>query len=146
MRVIITGGSGLIGRALAASLAGDGHEVIILSRSPQQIAGLPRGARAEKWDGRTAEGWQALAEGAAAIVNLAGANIGAGRWTDKRKQLLLSSRLQAGQAVVQAVKAAIHGPQVVIQASGVGFYGPHSDEKLTEETPPGRDFLAQLAA
>ena len=59
MRVIITGGTGLIGRALAADLAGDGHEVTVLSRRPEQATGLPAGVRAERWDARSAEGWGA---------------------------------------------------------------------------------------
>jgi len=72
MRVIITGGTGLIGRALAAELAAGGREVVVLSRSPERAANLPAGVRAERWDGRTAGGWGALADGAEAIVNLAG--------------------------------------------------------------------------
>lgn len=146
MRVLITGGSGLIGRALSANLARDGNEVIILSRRPERITDLPLGVRAEGWDGRTIEGWHSLADGADAIVNLAGENISSGRWTEKRKQAILQSRLNAGQAVVQAVKVAARKPRIVIQASGIGYYGPHDDEEITEETPPGHDFLAQLAA
>lgn len=145
MRVLITGGSGLIGRALSANLVRDGHEVIILSRRPERVVGLPGNVRAEKWDGRTAEGWSSLAEGADAIVNLAGEDISSKRWSDERKLAIRQSRLQASQAVVQAVKAAATKPTVVIQASGIGFYGPGGNEEITEETPPGHDFLAQLA-
>jgi uncharacterized protein (TIGR01777 family) len=145
MRVIITGGSGLIGRALATDLARNSHEVIIISRRPERIIHLPAGVRAERWDGRTAEGWYSLADGADAIVNLAGENISSGRWTDERKRAILQSRLNAGQAVVQAVKAATRKPRVLIQASGIGYYGPCGNEEITEETPPGHDFLAGLA-
>ena len=111
MRVIITGGTGLIGRALAANLA-DSHEVIVLSRRPERATGLPAGVRAERWDARSAEGWGALADGADAIVNLAGESIaGKGlirgrRWTDDRKRRIRESRLNAGRAVVQAVELA----------------------------------------
>jgi len=146
MRVIITGGSGLIGRALATDLARNSHEVIIISRRPDRIIGLPAGVHAERWDGHTAEGWYSLADGADAIVNLAGENISSGRWTDKRKHTILQSRLNAGQAVVEAVKAATRKPRVVIQASGIGYYGHCGNEEITEETPPGHDFLAGLAA
>ncbi|MFH0768850.1 MAG: TIGR01777 family oxidoreductase [Chloroflexota bacterium] len=146
MRVLITGGSGLIGRALSANLARDDNEVIILSRQPERIIGLPSGVSARWWDGCTIEGWHSLADGADTIVNLAGENISSGRWTDKRKRAILQSRVNAGRAVVQAVKAAAHKPRIVIQASGVGYYGPCGDEEITEETPPGHDFLAQLAA
>ncbi len=144
MRVLITGGSGLIGRELAASLVPD-HEVIILSRRPERISGLPLGVRTEKWDGHTIEGWHSLADGADAIVNLAGENIGSRCWTDKRKRAIIQSRLDTGQAVVEAARAVSHKPLVVIQASGIGYYGPHGDEEITEESPPGHDFLARLA-
>jgi uncharacterized protein (TIGR01777 family) len=146
MRVIITGGSGLIGRALTTDLARNGHEVIIISRRPERIIGLPAGVCAERWDGRTAEGWYSLADGADAIVNLAGENIGLGRWTKVRKRAILESRLNAGQAIVQAVEAIVHKPRVVIQASGVGYYGPCGNEDITEERPPGHDFLSKVAA
>lgn len=145
MRVIITGGSGLIGRALAAEFAHNKHDVIILSRQPERIIGLPAGVHAERWDGRTAEGWYSLADSAGAIVNLAGENISSRRWTDERKHTILQSRLNAGQAVVEAVRMVTRKPRVVIQASGIGYYGPCGNEEVTEETPSGHDFLATLA-
>ena len=145
MRILITGGSGLIGQALADDLAGKGNDVIILSRQPERIFGSPTGVHAAKWDGYTAEGWQSLANSADAIVNLAGENLTSGRWTDKRKRAILQSRLNAGQAVVQAVKAVTCKPRVVIQASGIGYYGPCGNKEITEETPAGHDFLARLA-
>jgi uncharacterized protein (TIGR01777 family) len=145
MRTIITGGSGLIGRALAANLTADGHEVIVLSRNPDRATGLPKGVRAERWDGRTAEGWSHLADGANAIVNLAGENIAAGRWTAGRKRRIRDSRLNAGQAVVQVVEGATHKPKVVVQSSGIGYYGPRGAEEITEEASAGNDFLSQVA-
>lgn len=146
MLVLITGGTGLIGRALASNLVGDGHDVVVLSRDPQRASGLPSGVRIERWDALTASGWGSLVDGADVIINLAGENIAAGRWTPQRKRRIRDSRLSAGRAVVQAVEAAARRPGVVIQASGVGFYGNCSDdEEVTEETPPGDDFLAQLA-
>ena len=134
MRVIITGGAGFIGRALAADLAAAGYEVVVLSRNPAKAAGLPAGVRAERWDGRTAAGWGHLADGALAIVNLAGENLAGGgfipaRWTPERKQLIRQSRLDAGQAVVEAVQAAQVKPQVVIQSSGIGYYGTRDDQR-----------------
>src|SRR5512140_2013936 len=120
MRVVITGGSGLIGRALTESLTGDGHEVIILTRRPGSSAGLPAGARAEGWDGRSGRGWAHLADGADAIVNLAGENLAGGPWKAERKRRIRESRVLAGQAVVEAVQAASQRP-AVIQASAVGF-------------------------
>jgi uncharacterized protein (TIGR01777 family) len=145
MRVLISGGSGLIGRRLAANLAQDGNEVIILSRRPERVIGLPGGVSVKWWDGHTPEGWGSTVNSVDAIVNLAGENISLGRWTDERKRAILESRLNAGRAIVKAVELAAHKPRVVIQASGVGYYGPCGDEEITEETPPGHDFLARVA-
>lgn len=150
MRIIITGGTGLIGRTLADALASTGHKVTILSRSPERATGLPAGVQVERWDAKTAEGWGHLVDGADAIVNLAGANIaGSGfipsRWTPKRKQILRDSRVLAGRAVVEAIRGAKTKPSVLIQASGVGYYGSTGDELVTEDTSPGDDFLARLA-
>lgn len=151
MRVIITGGSGLIGRALTESLASDGHDVIILSRNPAKVSQLPAGARAVAWDANTAAGWGTLADGAGAIVNLAGESLkGTGfipsRWTKRRKQLIRQSRLEAGAAVVQAVQQASRKPKVLLQASAVGYYGPRGDEPASEQDSPGGDFLAGVCA
>jgi uncharacterized protein (TIGR01777 family) len=149
MRIVITGGAGFIGRALAAVLAAAGYDVVALSRNPAKAAGLPAGVRAERWDGRTAAGWGQLADGAYAIVNLAGENLAGGgflpdRWTPERKQLIRRSRLDAGHAVVEAVEAARVKPQAVIQSSGIGYYGTRDDRELTEVDGTGDDFLARL--
>ena len=150
MKVIITGGTGLIGRALAENLVADGHDVTVLSRSPQRKSGLPGGVQVAGWDARTAEGWGHLADGAGAIVNLAGSNLaGPGffpsRWTPERRQAIRDSRIWAGRAVVEAVGTATEKPGVVVQASGVGYYGNTGDKEITEDAPPGNDFLADVA-
>ncbi len=146
MRAIITGGTGLIGRALVRELIARGHEVIVLSRNPERARHVPPAPRVERWDGRTAAGWGSLADGAAVIVNLAGASIGIPPvpWTAERKRRILESRLHAGEAVVQAIQAAQQKPQVLVQASAVGYYGPRGDAELTEESSPGTDFLARV--
>lgn len=149
MRVIITGGTGLIGRALSADLAADGHEVIVLTRSPGRAQGLPANVRAVGWDAASADGWGELADGATAIVNLAGESIGGDsfipdRWTAEKKRRIRQSRLDAGRAVVEAVKKATVKPQVVVQISGVDYYGAHESGRFTESAPPGDSFLASV--
>jgi uncharacterized protein (TIGR01777 family) len=86
-----------------------------------------------------------LADGAHAIVNLAGENVSGHVWTDEFKKKIRASRIDAGKAVVEAIKAAKKKPRVVIQASGIGYYGPHGDEELDEENAAGEDFLADVA-
>jgi uncharacterized protein (TIGR01777 family) len=129
---------------LAANLAFELYEVIVLTRHPERVTRLPQGVQAVGWDGRTAAGWGGLADGADAIVNLAGESIAAGWWTEARKRRIRESRVNAGRAVVEAVKAATRKPSVLIQASAVGYYGPHGDEAVTETTPFGNDFLASV--
>ena len=143
MRVVITGGTGLIGRALAKELVAHNYEVVLLSRHPGDDR-KEDNPRVVRWDGWTAAGWQSWADGAVAIVNLAGANLAAGRWTAARKQEIIDSRVNAGRAVVEAVRGAISKP-MVIQASGAGYYGPRGDELLAETAEPGDDFLARVA-
>lgn len=148
MRVIITGGSGLVGQRLTQRLTDEGHEVIVLSRNADWVVGLPKGARAVDWDAKTAQGWGHLANGAGAIINLAGENLAGNipfglRWTESRQQKILSSRVNAGNAVLEAIKAAENKPGVLIQASAIGYYGDRDDE-VTEQAKPGDDFLASV--
>jgi uncharacterized protein (TIGR01777 family) len=144
MRVIVTGGTGLIGKPLCTALLGEGHEVIVLSRNPTKRQNMPAGMQLEKWDGKSSEGWGHLADGAHAIINLAGEGLADGRWSKERKQRIIESRINAGKAVVQAIRQAANKPQVLIQASAVGYYGPHRDEIITEAASPGGDYLAHI--
>lgn len=144
MRVIITGGTGLIGRALTSSLAADDHEVYVLSRDPSRHVDLPATAKLVQWDGLSPAGWQSIVDGADAVVNLAGEGIADARWTDERKKRIYAGRINAGKAVIDALAAASVKPRVLVQASAVGYYGPHGDEVLTEASAPGKDFLAQV--
>lgn len=143
MRVVITGGTGLIGTALARELAEGGHEVVVLTRDPARATGLPAGVTAARWDGRTADGWGHLVAGAG-IVHLAGESIAAGRWTAERKRRIRASRVESGAAVVAAIRGATPRPAVLVQGSAVGYYGPRGDEPVDESAPPGNDFLAQV--
>jgi uncharacterized protein len=144
MRVVITGGSGLIGRALARELGGAGHDVVILTRDPGRAGTLPPGARAARWDGRTAQGWVPLLDADTAIVHLAGESVAQGRWTEAKKRRIRDSRVVSGQAVMDAIREAPVKPRVLIQSSAVGYYGGRGDELIPEDTPPGRDFLATV--
>lgn len=143
MRVIVTGGSGLIGRALVDSFMKDGHEVIVLSRNPDAVKNLPKGACGEKWDGKTVQGWGKFVNSADAIVNLAGATISK-HWSEERKHEIRESRVNAGKAIVEAVKAAEKKPRVVVQSSAVGYYGPRGAEEIAEDSSAGSDFLANV--
>jgi len=145
MRVVITGGSGLIGAALARDLGASGHDVVVLSRDPGRLRSLPQNVRAARWDGTSADGWAELAAGPdTAIVHLAGESIAGGRWTAERKRRISTSRLQSSAAVAEAISRAAVKPRVLLQGSAVGYYGPCGDEEVAEEHPPGDDFLARL--
>ncbi len=149
MRVLISGGNGLIGRALTAHLVTENYEVVILSRTPGKVSGLPENARVVKWDGMTTRGWGHLVNGSHAIVNLAGENIaGEGffptRWTTERKKRIRASRTDPGQAIIEAIMAAQKKPEVLVQSSAIGYYGTLNDQKVDESAPVGNDFLAKF--
>ncbi len=142
MRVIITGGAGYLGRQLVNALK-DKYEIIVLSRSPASRKQPLAGAQVVGWDSQTSQGWAQFADGAFAIINLAGENIGVKSWTAAQKQSILNSRVNAGKAVMEAVRAAAAKPKVLIQASAVGFYG-NAPQPVDENSPPGNDFLANV--
>ena len=144
MRVIITGGTGLIGTALTKLLSSNNHEIFILTRRFPDNPKLRAGVQHVQWDAATAEGWGHLVDGADAVINLAGEGIADGRWSEERKRRIYASRVNAGKAVMEAITAAATKPKVLIQASGVDYYGPHYDEILTEDAAPGSGFLAQV--
>jgi hypothetical protein len=153
MRILIAGGTGLVGLGLARELARDGAQVHILTRSPHRPAPGAEGLALVGWDGRTPEGWGHLADGADAIVNLAGETIGGRnllevfgqRWNASKKRRILESRTRAGEAITSAIAAARRKPSVLIQMSAVGFYGPSGAERLDETAPPADDFLARVS-
>jgi hypothetical protein len=144
MRVVITGGTGLIGSAVARELGGAGHEIVILTRDTARTGPLPPGTRAVQWDGRTGDGWAPLLDGGTAILNLAGESIAGGRWTEAKKRRIRDSRVESGRAVMAAIRQAAEKPRALLQGSAVGIYGPCGDEVVTESHPPGSDFLASV--
>lgn len=136
MRVVVTGGTGFLGRALVAALAGRGDEAVVVTRDPSR-AELPPGARGIAWDGLAT-----AVDGADAVVNLAGETI-AQRWTTAAKSRIVGSRAQAAERVGAALRASKSPPAVLVNASAVGFYGSRGDEELTEESRSGSGFLAE---
>lgn len=144
MKVLIAGGTGFIGTALTRSLLADGHQVFVLTRKAQP-AGLAKGAQAVQWNGYDSEGWLDVFAGMDAVVNLAGENVGKFPWNAAQKKRISASRIQAGRALVQAFQKAGTKPAVLVQSSGVGFYGPCGSELLDESAPGGHDFMAGVA-
>jgi len=144
MRVIISGATGFIGQALCRELRGD-YELVALTRDARRAAAIVKEcAKIVEWDARTASGWAGQVQGACAIINLAGESLAAGRWTPSQKMSVLQSRTNSANAIADAVEGARNKPGVVIQASAVGYYGSRGDETLTEDSPPGDRFLAEV--
>jgi uncharacterized protein (TIGR01777 family) len=142
MKIVLAGATGFLGRPLVARLASAGHQLVVLSRQP---AARPAPARLALWNPHGPPGpWAAELDGADAVVNLAGASIASGRWTAARKRLIVDSRIASTRSLVAATLAASRTPAVFLNASAVGYYGPHGDEILTEESAAGSDFLARL--
>ncbi len=148
MRIVIAGGSGFIGRALADALVARGDEVTVPTRSPDRAGRvLPPAVTAAAWDGLDPDALATIIDGADAVVNLVGANIAEGRWTPAVKRSIVESRVQAGRALAEATHRATTAPHVVVQGSAVGYYGGWSDMLTApvsaEDAPCGAGFLAE---
>ena len=144
MNILISGGTGFIGSALMRSLVADGHKTWILTRDPSRFTPTA-GVQPVAWDGRSSQGWLDVFSRMDAVVNLAGETIGAWPWTAERKKRILESRVAAGRAMLEAYERASDRPPVLIQASGVGYYGPLGPQQVSESGAPGKDFIAQVA-
>jgi uncharacterized protein (TIGR01777 family) len=144
MKILVTGATGLVGSTLVEALARDGHTVCRLVRPETKTDGGKRGAFDVAWNPETGE-LGGAGVGADAVVNLGGASIAAGRWSESRKRLLRSSRVEATHALVSALAKMNAKPAVLVSASAIGFYGSRGDEILTETSAPGADFLSDLA-
>ena len=141
MRILVSGSSGLIGTALSEALVRDGHTIGRLVRTAGSRDAQPGDVR---WDPVAGVFDAAAAEGADAVVHLAGASIADGRWTAARKQLLRSSRIEATRHLVESLGTLARPPQIFIGASAIGYFGDRGDESLDETSAPGTDFLATL--
>jgi len=138
--VAVTGSHGLVGSALVPALEHAGHRVVRIVR------GTPSGRDELSWDPRAGVVDAAGLDGVDAVVHLAGAGIGDKPWTPERKRLILESRTQGTELLARTLAGLVHETAVLISASGVDYYGPHGDEKLTEQSPRGTGFLAQVCA
>ena len=136
MTIVVAGGSGFLGSAIVKTWREDGHRILILTRRPRHPDDVAWSA-----DGGDTR-WTSALEGADAVVNLAGEGIADRRWSAARKAAILDSRIRATRAIVSAIRSARTPPRALLSASAIGFYGPHGDEPLTEESPAGSDFLA----
>jgi uncharacterized protein (TIGR01777 family) len=137
MKVAVAGANGLIGSNLVRALRARGDEVVPLVRNPRNPGEV-------RWDPKAGGEWTRALDGVDGVVNLAGANVGGKRWSEDYKKEIRESRLQATRALVEGMRSASRRPRVFVSASAVGYYGGRGDEEVTESTPPGRDFLAEV--
>lgn len=141
MNFLITGGSGFIGKALSHSLANAGHNVLITSRKQTDSPSSAKNIKILTWNSLTTLSPAFLSD-VDAVINLAGESIASGRWTKKRKALIMTSRINTTRALVESIRNT--KPKILISASAVGYYGPHEDEYVIEDTTSGSDFLAEV--
>lgn len=144
MKIIITGATGFIGKALCENLKSN-YEVVALSRNTEKAKRLlGNSIKIAWWDGEKTGRWTSEFEGAFCVVNLAGENLGTFRWTKRKKQMIRHSRFASTAAVVNAIKQADKKPQVLVQASAMGWYGSRGETEADEDSGPGEGFLAEL--
>ncbi|MEO7863717.1 MAG: TIGR01777 family oxidoreductase [Nitrospirales bacterium] len=144
MQIVVTGGTGFIGRPLCASLCQEGHRVTVLTRRIEAQRSYGLTVRAVEWNGRAAGAWEHCLDGADAVINLAGAPIADARWTDAYKRLLTESRVLTTRLLVEALSRCPSKPRTLISASGIGYYGASDDRGLDEGAASGQGFLADL--
>ena len=142
MKIAISGGTGFLGRPLVQKLVSGGHSVLVLTRRPEQEAlSFPPGVTTAAFDGDKALEPHVL-EDMEAVVHLTGEPV-AQRWTPSAKAKIVDSRIRSTERIVEAVRAT-SSVRTLLGASAVGYYGMPDDALLTEDSPPGSDFLAQV--
>jgi hypothetical protein len=145
MKIVIAGGTGFIGRHVSRLLIHEGHSVTLLSRhTPDDKHLVNIHVRHIQWDGCSQGAWAQECDGADVVLNLSGAPIADSRWTEKRKQELIDSRVQSTKTLVQAISSWRNKPHTFITASGIGLYGDRGGEVVNESSTPGKGFLPQL--
>ena len=144
MNVLIIGGTGFVGSILTDRLLQDAHEVSLLIRNEHDARTVMRGASLIQGEPTVPGPWQQMIRNYDVIINLAGASIFS-RWTPQQKRAIRESRVCTTRNIVEALEARPSQSVTLLSASAVGYYGFHGDEELTEEAPPGADFLATVA-
>ncbi|MBX3327938.1 MAG: TIGR01777 family oxidoreductase [Nitrospira sp.] len=145
MKIVISGGTGFIGRALCNTLIQEGHRVVVLARQMGQVHHRPElPVQTVEWNARDSGPWEQVLDGADAVINLAGAPIADARWTNARKQLITDSRVLTTRLLVRALSRWSSKPATFISASGIGYYGATDDHRLDEGAARGEGFLADL--
>lgn len=143
MRILVTGATGLIGKPLCRLLAREGHELAVLSRRPETAQAVPN-SKAWRWNAETEAPPDEAWAGVEAVVHLAGEPVAGGRWTEERKKRIRDSRVKGTRNLMAGMSRAAARPQVLINASAVGFYGNRGDEQLDESSSAGEGFLSDV--
>ncbi|EHQ91011.1 TIGR01777 family oxidoreductase [Desulfosporosinus youngiae] len=145
MNVLIFGGTGFLGRHLTEELLSCGYQVSVITRNRQMIANkIESDVELLEWDNTTPLSSIRNLGAIDGVINFAGESIGNRRWTDSVKPEILNSRINSTRAIVNAINDGTIKPKVLINASAVGYYGSHQNEKITESEAPGQDFLAEV--
>ena len=144
MKIFLTGGTGFIGSTITRTLANCGHDITILTRAIPSGSILPTGARFLIGDSTEEGTWQKEVTKHEAVINLAGASIFR-RWTTVNKRVIRESRVLTTRHVVEALAGCKGSDSHLFSASGIGIYGSCGDEEINENSPPGDNFIAQVA-
>lgn len=144
MKVAVTGATGFVGRRLVERLLERGDQVVAFSRDAAKAKQILPGVEAVTYQPTVSGDWQQAVDGCDAVVNLAGEPIGEKRWTPSQKQQILESRQLGTRKIVEAIAQAQQKPQVLVNASAVGYYGTSETARFDETSPAGDDFLAKV--
>jgi uncharacterized protein len=144
MKIAIAGATGFVGSRLVEQLQAQGDLVVILTRNPQQASKRFPQAEIVGYNPLKSGEWQDSISGCDAVINLAGEPIAEKRWTPPQKRIMMESRQVGTQKIVEAIDLAVIKPQVLINASAIGYYGTSETSKFDETSPAGGDFLAEL--